>query len=92
MRSKSQVKAGINHWLEFYEDRKVSDLRDVYLQEQFHKFLFNKNMRGESVSRVITVGRAALNRAYKRGELSHTPFIHDLPKVQKQDWSHAGGL
>jgi len=84
VRSKAQVKAGINHWLEFYEDRKISDLRDVYLQEQFHKHLFNKNMRGGSISRVITVGRAALNRAYKRGELSQVPFIHDLPKVQKQ--------
>jgi len=84
VRSTAQIKAGINHWLDFYEDRKVSELRDINLQEQFHKCLFNKGLRGGSVSRIITVGRAALNRAYKRGELSHVPFVHDLPKVQRQ--------
>jgi len=41
-------------------------------------------MKGGTVSRIITVGRAALNRAYKRGTLESVPFIHDLPKAKKQ--------
>jgi len=84
LRSKDQARAGINHWLDFYENRTVSDLRDVNLQERFHASLFAKGMKGGTVSRVITVGRAALNRAYKRGTLESVPFIHDLPKTKKQ--------
>ena len=84
LRSKDQAKAGINHWLDFYGNRTVNDLRDVNLQERFHASLFAKGMKGGTVSRVITVGRAALNRAYKRGTLESVPFIHDLPKIKRQ--------
>lgn len=84
LRSKDQAKAGINHWLDFYGNRTVNDLRDVNLQERFHAWLFAKGMKGGTVSRIITVGRAALNRAYKRGTLESVPFIHDLPKAKKQ--------
>ncbi len=84
LRSKDQARAGINHWLDFYGDKTVNELRDVKLQERFHQWLFAKGMKGGTVSRVITVGRAALNRAYKRGTLESVPFIHDLPKSKKQ--------
>jgi len=45
--------------------------------------LFAKGLKGGTVSRIINVGRAGIRRAYKRGELSSVPFIHDLPKSQK---------
>ncbi|MBZ9674572.1 tyrosine-type recombinase/integrase [Mesorhizobium sp. ES1-1] len=74
-RSKGQANVGVNHWLDFWETSTVEELRDITRQEDFHKHLFARGMTPAAVNRVIGVGKAALNRAWKRGELQQPPYI-----------------
>jgi hypothetical protein len=47
----------------------------VKRQEEFHNFLRRRGLKDSSVMRVITVGKAAVNRTFKRGELTSPPYI-----------------
>ena len=44
-------------------------------QEAFHDYLRGLGLNESSVLRVITMGKAAVNRAFKRGELVTAPYI-----------------
>lgn len=74
-RSKDQARVGTNHWLDFWKTATVDDIRDIKRQEEFHQFLFDRGLSASGVNRIITVGKAALNRAWKRGELQQPPYI-----------------
>ncbi|TPL98339.1 tyrosine-type recombinase/integrase [Mesorhizobium sp. B2-3-10] len=74
-RSKDQARVGVNHWLDFWETATVAELRDVKRQEEFHAYLFKRKLTPSSVNRIIGVGKSALNRAWKRGELQQPPYI-----------------
>lgn len=65
-------------------DRTVADISDADLQGRFHVWLKDKGMKGTSVSRVLGVGRAAINYAWKRGEIKNVPFILGISKEDKE--------
>ena len=65
----------LKRWLEFWGDSRVSDLQDIKRQEAFHAWMKGKGYAPTSMMRVINTGKAAINRAYKRQELTVAPFI-----------------
>ncbi|MGN6422617.1 MAG: tyrosine-type recombinase/integrase [Asticcacaulis sp.] len=71
-----QAKIALALWTEFWADATVSDLSHVR-QEAFIAWLKGRGYKNAYVSRVLTVGRAALRWAWKRQEITHVPFIID---------------
>ena len=53
---------------------------DIPLQESFHEWLRAKGQVNTTINRILSVGRAAINRAFKRGEIRHSPHITMLEK------------
>jgi integrase len=80
-RSADHARASVKHWLDHWGEATVADLRDISRQEAFHAFLLDR-MNNNSANRVLDIGKAALNRAYKRGELTQPPYINRLPKLE----------
>ncbi|MFY9291056.1 MAG: tyrosine-type recombinase/integrase [Methylorubrum rhodinum] len=78
LRSGPTIKILLRYWLEFWGTASVSDARDVQRQEAFRTFLEAKGLRHNSVNRVLEIGRAALNRAHRRGVIATVPHIHCL--------------
>jgi integrase len=66
-------------WVEYWEDSPVSALKDITKQEAFHKALRNREFSPAGIMRVINIGKAALNRAYARGELAAVPRLLSVP-------------
>ena len=75
--SQEQTRIALSYWLDFWGESTVQAVKDITQQEAFHHFLAAKGMKVSTVSRVLTVGRAAINRAWKRGEIASAPFIQD---------------
>ncbi len=75
LRSAGSARDAINRWLDYWGDATVADLRDVARQERFHGHLRARGHKPSSMMRVINVGKAALNRAYKRHELEGVPHL-----------------
>ena len=65
------------HWLDFWGPSTLSDLA-VDRQEQFVSWMKDKGFSNSYCSRNLSVGRAAINRAYKRGEIKSAPHIIDV--------------
>ena len=53
----------------------MSTVRDIAQQERFHEFLREQGMKGTTINRVLSVGKAAINRARKRGKIAAAPFV-----------------
>ena len=76
--SEEAARHALVHWLEFFGPVTVSELT-IERQEDFIAALKAKGFRNSYVSRTLSVGRAAINRAWKRGEIKSAPFIMDEP-------------
>ncbi len=63
-------------WTEFWGAAMVDELT-VPRQFEFIEWLKARGYKNAYVSRIMSVGRAAINRAYKWGEIDRAPFIHD---------------
>lgn len=68
----------IRLWLKHFGDIPIFDIT-ADDQDAFQRFLAEeKRYAVATANRVISVGRAALRRAYKRGEIKTPPFIFDI--------------
>lgn len=65
-------------WTEFWGESNVADLT-LQRQDEFVSWLLGRGYKNSYVSRVLSVGRAAVRRAWKYGELTSAPFIRDVP-------------
>lgn len=81
------TRLSLNYWLDFFGDEFVDKLSSVERQEAFHRWLLAKGTKSTTASRVLTAGRAAINRAWKRGEISSAPFIHPMPNARQAQQS-----
>ena len=72
----------LGYWVDFWQERTLADVRPIVEQEAFHQWLLAKGMKVTTVSRVLGVGRAAINRAWKRGEIKNPPFIQEIATAQ----------
>lgn len=75
LRTAKVSQIGLGQWLDHWGTATVGDLSDVRKQEAFHAALRKRGLAESSVMRVITMGKAAVNRAFKRGELKSVPHI-----------------
>lgn len=74
------AKIALRLWNEFWADAPVAELTHKR-QEEFRAWLKSRGYRGSYISRILTVGRAALNFARHRGEVTSVPFIFDERKT-----------
>ena len=82
--SKSTAKRAVALWAEFWGDRTVAEM-DVDAQEAFLAWLRSRTRAGKVYSegyvrRVLGVGQSALNRAWKRQEITQVPWV-ELPPI-----------
>lgn len=75
--SSDTVKRALKLWREFWADASVAEAT-IVRQEQFVAWLLQGRLSRGYVRRLLSVGKAALNRAWKRGEVSQVPFV-ELP-------------
>lgn len=77
--SKDTAKRSVAIWIEFWGHRTVSGMT-VDAQEEFLAWLRAKGYSEGYVRRVLGVGQAALNRAWKRQEVTEVPWV-ELPPI-----------
>lgn len=79
--SAESAKKSLWYWTEFFGDITVDDI-SIDRQEEFVEHLRGLGQADGYVSRILSVGRSALNRARKRGEIRNVPFIPDVMDEQ----------
>ncbi len=82
--SAEQACFALAKWSDHFCGATVSDLTP-HRQEAFVAALRAKGYKPSYISRVLSVGRAALRRAWKRGELASVPFIGDVERDLEQE-------
>lgn len=68
------VKRAVALWTEFWGTDTVAEMT-IARQEAFSNWLRGHNLSDAYVRRIVGVGKAALNRAHKRQEITHVPYI-----------------
>ncbi|MBB3983109.1 integrase [Sphingobium fontiphilum] len=64
-------------WNEFWGEATVADL-SIPRQREFRTWLKARDYKNSYVDRILSVGRAALNLAWKWGEITSPPFIEHV--------------
>ncbi|MBL1430666.1 MAG: site-specific integrase [Robiginitomaculum sp.] len=80
IRTEQRIRLAIRYWLDFFGDISVGDLASIPLQEGFHHWLRARGQVNTTINRNLSVGRAAINRSWKRGEIKSCPHIAMLEK------------
>jgi len=79
IRSHETILLSLNRWNKFFGPITVAELTPAFVE----KFILQLEADGRKpggVSRVLSDGRAALNRAKRLGELTNVPFVRDVPR------------
>jgi integrase len=77
--SGEQSRHALAYWSDHFPGATVSEL-SPQRQDAFVAALEAKSYKASYISRILSVGRAALNWAYKRQELISVPFIRDVKR------------
>ena len=90
------ARISLDLWLGFFG---TATLEDATKPEKIDEFIAHLRTKGHSnsyISRVLSVGRAAINRAYKQGQIKQAPFIKDgrlaysNPEAGRWTWRRFG--
>lgn len=84
IRSASQSKVSVEYWSDFWKASTVQDVANMDKQEEFQRWLGAKGLNPAAVQRVLSVGKAAINRAYKRGEIVSAPKVLSIKVPQAE--------
>jgi integrase len=82
--SAEQAKYALAMWSDHFSEAAVSELTPQR-QKSFVEALRAKGLRPSYISRVLSVGRAAIRFAWKQGELLTVPFIMDVQRDLEQE-------
>jgi integrase len=82
--SAEQARFALAKWSDHFCGATVSRLTPQ-AQETFVAALRANGYQPSYISRILSVGRAALMRAWKRGELTSVPFIADVKRDPEQE-------
>jgi len=83
--SSYQAQLALRYWLDFFADATVEDATQVSEQERFQNWLIiEKGLNPNTASRTVSVGKTALNWAWKRGQLANVPYILPVKKTASQ--------
>ena len=73
------VKRNLSFWLDFHGEATLEAAADLRQQEIFRDYLqTERNLGLNSVRKVITIGKAAFNWSYKRGEIENVPYFETV--------------
>jgi len=72
--SASGNRDALNKWLDYWQDASVADL-SVERQEEFVAHLEALGLKRSTIQRTLNIGRAAISRAFRRGELTAMPYV-----------------
>ena len=75
LRSEERTRYSLRFWIDFWGGAEVADVRSIAKQEEFHAWLRDRGQSPGTINRVLTSGRAAINRAWKRAEISQPVHI-----------------
>ena len=76
LRSADSVQRALRDWLDHYGEATVAEACEIQRQEKFHAYLREERGLGETtIRRTLTIGKAALNWAWQRGELASPPHV-----------------
>ena len=76
LNSADDVRRILNDWLTFHGEATVQEATSQHAQEQFRAWLATKrNLSAATVRKTLLTGKAALNWAWKRGEIAQVPYI-----------------
>ena len=75
--SATQAKIALAIWTDFWGDATIADLTPLR-QQEFACWLSNRGYKNAYVDRIISVGRSAITRAHKWGEIDKLPFIFSV--------------
>ena len=73
--SAERTRIALRYWIDFWVDAELQDVRSLAKQENFHEWLRGRGQSNGSIRRILTSGRAAINRAWKRSEISQNVHI-----------------
>ena len=77
--SEDVVRYATIYWSDFYKERSLSAVNPQSI-DSFIDSMKAKGLTNGGINRILSVGRAAINRAHKYGEIKTVPFIKSLPK------------
>ena len=81
LRSHDNVQRYLRYWLNFHKTATVKEACSPANQQGFRQYLeHDLGLSKNSVRQILTVGKAGLNWAWKRGEIAAVPYI-ELVKV-----------
>ena len=92
--SADTARAALLHWSDYFAGALVSEVT-IARQEGFIASLQAKGLADGTIKRILTVGKAALARAHRRGEIASAPYVmlwHDGPardRILDQEESRA---
>ncbi len=78
-------KIALRYWSEFWGEATVSELA-LARQRQFVSWLGETGKSTGYIKRILTVGKAALNHAYREGEIASVPYVlpgEDAPPTDR---------
>jgi integrase len=76
LRSRGNVQRYLRYWLDFHKTATVKEACALHRQQAYRDYLANEVGLGKnSIRQVLTIGKAALNWAWKRSEISSVPYI-----------------
>ncbi len=85
LKSAYQVNLALRYWLEFYPEDTVHEAGDQTRQAEFRQWLQDEKKQSlSSVRNILTIGKSALNWAWRKNEIKEVPYF-ELVKVPKPD-------
>ena len=72
--SASGNRDALKKWLDYWQEASIADL-SVERQDAFVKHLQQLGLKLSTIQRTLNIGKAAISRAFKRGELAAMPFV-----------------
>ena len=76
--SADQARHALAKWTDFFAGASVTDVTPRK-QEVFVQWMRDAGCSDGYIARILAIGRAALNRAYKPQEIQYVPFIMSVP-------------
>ncbi len=76
LRTADSVQRALSDWLDFHQTATVQEACAMPQQHAFQKYLLEtRGVAPNTARRIITIGKAALNWAWKRNEIEALPYI-----------------
>ena len=78
--SSDVIQYSLNHWSTFFSEKPLSAINPQSIDDFIDHLQQSQGLANGSINRILSDGRAAINRAHKYGEIKSAPFIKSLPK------------